>query len=332
MRDNGAVMTDTTPLPSSQTPGAPRFSVIVPAYNVEAFIAETLDSVLGQTLPDWELIIADDGSTDATPDILRRYADREPRMRVITQRNGGCSAASNTAIGAARGEYIAVLGADDLYDPTYLEQQAAFIDANPGYDIYSCNARKLFPDGSTQPYFTDARHQEATSFVLADWFESCPIFGLAVYRRDLALRLGGYRTDLRNAEDYDFWLRAMSSGSTHRHSPAELASYRRHDGNKSGDRTAAARALVRILQDLKTATSLSYDEREMLEDALHRRRAAIGRRELETRMLAGDTQGARSAFWQARGGFASRARFALALPLMLVSPRLYTALVLRRQD
>ncbi len=331
MRDNGAAMTDTTPLPRHQMIRAPRFSVIVPAYNVEPFIAETLDSVIGQTLSDWELVVVDDGSTDATPDILRQYAGREPRMRVITQPNGGCASASNTAIDAARGEYVAVLGADDLYDSTYLEQQSAFIDANPGYDIYSCNARKLFPDGTTEPYFTDDRHQQATSFVLADWFESCPIFGLAVYRRDLALRLGGYRTDLRNAEDYDFWLRAMSSGATHRHNPAELASYRRHAGNKSGNRAAAARALVRILEDLKATASLSNQERQLLDRALVRRRTAVGRRELEMRMLAGDMRGARRAFWQARAGFASRGRFALALPVILISPRLYAALVLRRQ-
>lgn len=319
------------PQESHQTSGhRPRFSVIVPAYNVERFIAATLQSVIDQTLPDWELIVVDDGSTDGTAEIIADFAAREPRITALAQTNAGCSSASNTAISAASGEFVCILGADDLYRPDYLATQARFINDNPGYDIYSCNARKLFPDGSTTPYFTDARHAGVISFQLQDWFESCPIFGLAIFRRDMALRLGGYRVDLHNAEDYDFWLRAMASGARHRHNPAELAFYRRHGGNKSGNQVAAARALVRILEDLERTASLTPEAAAHLARVLHRRRAAVSRREIEARMLQGDFAHARAAFWRARDGFASRARFALALLVVLVSPALYARLVLSR--
>jgi len=330
MDDNGEIMTAHPQEPDQPSGHHPRFSVIVPAYNVERFIAATLQSVIDQTLPDWELIVVDDGSTDRTAEIVADFAAREPRIAVLAQQNAGCSSASNTAISAASGEFVCILGADDLYRPEYLDTQARFIDENPGYDIYSCNARKLFPDGSTTPYFTDARHATVVSFELRDWFDSCPIFGLAIFRRDMALRLGGYRVDLHNAEDYDFWLRAMASGARHRHNPAELAYYRRHGGNKSGNQVAAARALVRILEDLDQSANLAPGDAAHLARVLRRRRAAVSRRELEARMLQGDFANTRAAFWRARKGFASRARFALALPVVLLSPSLYTRLVLKR--
>ncbi len=319
------------PATSSPTSAhGPRFSVIIPAYNAEAYLADTIGSVVGQTYGSWELVLVDDGSTDSTRAIAAGYAERDPRIRVITQRNGGCSSASNTAWRAARGEYICIIGADDLYLPGYLETQSRFIDDNPGYDIYTCNGVKFFPDGTEVPYFTDARHRRVTSFVLDDFLESNPVFGVAIFRRDLIERLGGYREHLRNAEDYDFWIRAMASGARHRHNPPVLARYRKHGGNKSGNAVAAARALVRILEDLEATPGLDSAVREHLTGVLVRRRAAVARRELESRMLGGDFSRARRAFWEVRGGFASRLKYAPALAAVLLSPRLYTHLVLAR--
>lgn len=316
---------------STASARSPRFSVIIPAYNAEAYLADTIGSIVGQTYEDWELVIVDDGSTDSTGAIAAEHADRDPRVRVITQPNGGCSSASNTAWRAARGEYVCILGADDLYLPGYLETQSRFIDDNPGYDIYTCNGVKFFPDGTQVPYFTDARHKKVTSFVLDDFLESNPIFGAAVFTRALIERLGGYRVDLRNAEDYDLWIRAMASGARHRHNPPVLARYRKHGGNKSGDAVAAARALVRILEDLEAMPGLDSAVREHLAEVLARRRAAVARRELESRMLGGDFTGARRAFWEVRAGFASRLKYAPALAAVLLSPRLYTRLVLARR-
>jgi glycosyltransferase involved in cell wall biosynthesis len=310
--------------PAAHTLGrAPRFSVIVPAYNVEAYLEDTVASVRAQTCDDWELVIVDDGSTDATGRIASRLAESDGRIRVLAQQNGGCASASNTAWRAARGEYVCILGADDLYLPEYLEAQSRFIDRNPGCDIYSCNGLKLYPDGRTEPYFSDARHRRETSFTLDDWLESNPIFGLAIFRRDLAGRIGGYRVGLRNAEDYDFWLRAMASGARHRHNPATLACYRRHGGNKSGDLVAAAEAVLGILEDLKATPELEPSVRAHLDRVLVRRRAAVARRRLEARMLAGDFSGARREFWRVRRGYASRAKYAAALAIVMLSPQAY---------
>jgi glycosyltransferase involved in cell wall biosynthesis len=95
---------------------APLVSIMMPAYNAEAFIAQAIESVLAQTMTDWELIIVDDGSTDGTPAVTDRYQD--PGIRVLRQPNGGESIARNTALQHMRGSLVAFLDADDVFLPS----------------------------------------------------------------------------------------------------------------------------------------------------------------------------------------------------------------------
>ena len=117
---------------------APRVSVVVPVYNASAFLAETIESVRSQTYPGWELVLCDDGSTDDSAEIARRYADLDPeRIRCVAHPGGanlGQSASRNLAIRHARGEFISLLDADDLYLPQRLEEQVAILDARPEAD------------------------------------------------------------------------------------------------------------------------------------------------------------------------------------------------------
>ncbi|MGI8668594.1 MAG: glycosyltransferase family 2 protein, partial [Aridibacter sp.] len=105
----------------------PLVSVIIPAYNAEQFISQTIESVLGQTLKDFEIVVVDDGSTDETAGIAESYG---APVRCIRKTNGGVSRARNTGIEHAVGKYIAFLDADDLWEPTKLEKQVALLDAN----------------------------------------------------------------------------------------------------------------------------------------------------------------------------------------------------------
>ena len=104
-----------------------RVSIITPVYNGEAYIAETIYSVLAQTYRDWEMLIVDDGSRDASADIVLRFAKRDSRIRLLRQENRGSAAARNAGIRKASGRYIALLDADDLYLPTFLDSQLAFM-------------------------------------------------------------------------------------------------------------------------------------------------------------------------------------------------------------
>lgn len=101
--------------------GTPTVSIIIPVYNVEKYLRRCLDSVLAQTFDDWEAICVDDGSTDKSPAILRKYAARDERFSIITQENSGQSAARNVAIARARGEYILFLDSDDFIHAQTLE-------------------------------------------------------------------------------------------------------------------------------------------------------------------------------------------------------------------
>ena len=97
------------------------FSIIIPVYNVAPYLRECLDSVLAQTFTDWEAICIDDGSTDGSGEILDEYAAKDKRFRVIHQKNAGVSAARNSGIDAANGEYVTFLDGDDAYDRSWLE-------------------------------------------------------------------------------------------------------------------------------------------------------------------------------------------------------------------
>jgi glycosyltransferase involved in cell wall biosynthesis len=111
---------------------------MMPAYNAGRFIDLAIQSVLAQTYADWELLVVDDGSTDATAEVAGRF--RDPRIRLFTKGNGGESTARNVALDHARGEFMAFVDADDAYAPTHLEATIGFLQAHP-----ECNA--VYTDG-----------------------------------------------------------------------------------------------------------------------------------------------------------------------------------------
>lgn len=116
----------------------PKVSVIIPAYNAERFIAETIQSVLNQTFQDFELIVINDGSKDKTPDIVQEFCNKDSRVILINKPNTGVSDTRNLGMRTAKGEYIAFLDADDLFLPTYIERKVNFLEKNREYQfVYS---------------------------------------------------------------------------------------------------------------------------------------------------------------------------------------------------
>ena len=101
---------------------SPKISIIIPVYNVEDYLSMCIESVIAQTYKDWELILVDDGSPDNSGSICDEYASRDPRIRVIHKKNAGVSAARNTGIEAANGEWISFIDSDDWVDTDYLEK------------------------------------------------------------------------------------------------------------------------------------------------------------------------------------------------------------------
>lgn len=119
----------------------PLISVVMPAYNMESYIGDSIRSVLNQTISDWELIIINDGSTDNSLTVIEPFVTSDSRIKVITQENGGVSVARNHGLKVAAGRYIAFLDADDLYDPRYLELMSQALEQ--GADMALCKYREL---------------------------------------------------------------------------------------------------------------------------------------------------------------------------------------------
>jgi len=106
----------------------PKVSVVIPAYNAEKFIAETIQSVLNQAFQDFEVFVVNDGSKDKTPEIVQEFCSKDKRVQLINKENSGVSDTRNLGMSMAKGEYIALLDADDLWLPSYLEKKVHFLD------------------------------------------------------------------------------------------------------------------------------------------------------------------------------------------------------------
>lgn len=191
----------------------PAISVVIPVYNSSETIARALDSVLAQTLSDYEIVIVDDGSKDDLESALRPYATR---VRLLKQANQGASAARNHGARAAVGHYIAFLDADDFWHPSKLELQLAAFRAHPTAAL-CWTGHGYWRPGEPLPSYTLTVDQEQA--VLSEDFESLfldPYLGTPGVMMPKAEfeRLGGFREDLHSAEDIDLWLRAAYGGAT----------------------------------------------------------------------------------------------------------------------
>jgi glycosyltransferase involved in cell wall biosynthesis len=287
-------------------------------------------SALAQSLGSFEIIISDDGSSDDTLARARALAQTDPRIHVVTGPNGGCSVARNRGIEAASGEYCVLLDSDDRLDPGYLEEMSAFIDRCPGFDIYSCNGLRLMAEGRTEPFFGGPEYARETSWTLADLIPVDRIFIMATLRRDLHTRVGGFRSDLRYAEDYDFWLRSLALGATHRFTPQLLGTYLESPSGKSKHRIPHAEAQIRIFSDLAAMPELSARERSLCERKLADLRARIERVKLETRLQEGDFADARATYARLSAAYISKPMYAAGWVAMMLSPRLYARLFASR--
>jgi glycosyltransferase involved in cell wall biosynthesis len=253
---------------------APRFSVVVPAYQAQSTLSETLDAILAQAYVDWECIVVDDGSTDGTLRVASTYASRDPRMRVLHQENQGTAGACNAGVSAASGDFVVICSADDILLPEHLSTMSAFIDAEEGYDIYSSNGYVWEPGYSRETFYGADEGKGILSLELADVIHSCFFSVGAAYRRGLFAAVGGYRLGVYG-EDYDFWLRAMASGARHRYLPEPLSLHRVSPTQKSAHLEAVFRSDIRLVSDLRRDFPLSAKDRRAVDESISDREHRI---------------------------------------------------------
>lgn len=230
----------------------PRFSVLLPTWNTPpALLRECLDSVLAQGYPHWELCIADDASTrEDTREVLRDYAAREPRIRVAWRdANGHISAASNTALAMARGDFVALLDHDDLLAPHALWQVAEALQHRPSAQVLYSDEDKIGLDG--------LRREPCLK---PDWMPDLLrsqnyVSHLGVYRRDRVSAVGGFREGYEGSQDHDLVLRCVeriADPADIVHVPHVLYHWRIAEGSTAGGHGAkdyASEAGRRAVQD-----------------------------------------------------------------------------------
>jgi glycosyltransferase involved in cell wall biosynthesis len=205
----------------------PSISAVLAAYQAEDFIGEAIDSILAQTRPPDEIVVVDDGSTDATARILESYGDR---IRLIRQENRGYPMAMNRAIQEASGDFVAPCGADDLWEPRKLEWQAEALAQHTGVGVLFGHAVFFgFVEGDhVRPTGTGVLDGQA---LLEDLLVCNPInMPSAVIRRELLGQLGWF-TDGFVADDFEFFFRCLRADVAFYYEPRTLVRYRRHEHN-----------------------------------------------------------------------------------------------------
>ena len=201
-------------------------SVVLPIFNGQPYLTGAIESLLSQTLTDFEIIAVDDGSTDQSLAILSRFARRDSRLRVIMRKNTGIETALNEGIDAARSEFIARMDSDDVACPDRLQNQLAFMQAHDRVVLLGGAYRLIDGVGRYLATLTPpADNPSLQELALSGRNPFC--HPLVMMRREAVLRAGGYREDLPAAEDLDLWLRLGEIGEL-ACIPEVLLSYRLH--------------------------------------------------------------------------------------------------------
>lgn len=196
-----------------------KVSIVLPVYNGQQFLRQSVESVIAQTYQDWELIIVDDCSTDGSPDIMSEYENKDSRIRVIHNReNQKLPESLNIGFRAANGDYFTWTSDDNRYKPDAIEAMATLLDAHPEYGLVYCDMDYIDDEGKVT---------SGTSFEARElYYENC-VGACFLYRRHIAKLTGEYDRDMFLIEDYDYWLR-MSKHCEFARIPQRKYQYRFH--------------------------------------------------------------------------------------------------------
>ena len=190
----------------------PKISVLMGAYNCGKTIGASLESIQAQTFTDWEIIVCDDGSSDNSAEVVQKYAEKDARIKLISNdRNYGLAYTLNRCIEASSGEYCARMDGDDLCDPLRFEKQVRFLMENPQYGFVSTTMKRFDEKGVYQ----NPPIQEPYEPTVKDFVKGSPFcHGPVMIRRAAYLAIEGYRVrkETLGVEDYDLWFRLYEKG------------------------------------------------------------------------------------------------------------------------
>lgn len=185
----------------------PFFSVIIPLYNKEKFIKNTLESVLNQTFEDFDLLIVNDGSTDSSEAVVQSFSDK--RIHYFHKTNEGVSAARNFGIERANSQYIAFIDADDRWHPDFLEKMKLLIQSFPNYKVFACALKIETPNRtfSAQYSFAHWGESQVVNYFEASMKQTILSGSSVVFHREVFQNVGLFDKKIKSAEDTDMWIR-----------------------------------------------------------------------------------------------------------------------------
>lgn len=303
----------------------PLVSVIIPAYKAAQSIPATLDSVFAQTFRNFEIIVVNDGS----PDTLELETALEPyrtRITYFRQENQGPAGARNTGIRAARGEFVALLDSDDLWEPEHLEAQLAVLQRDPSIDMVYADAR-IFGDvpsaGRTVMDFWPSKGEVTFESLV---MRVCTVhICVSMVRRQTLLDIGLFDLAFRGTEDIDMWLRIVQHGGRIAYQRRVLGRYRKQAGSLSSDPIPMIEGFLAVLAKAAQDPKMTPAELQAIERQCAIQRAQLALEQGRKAFLAGDTDAAVANLTRANAHFRS-ARLTAILLLLKLAPRLMQSL------
>ncbi|HEX8135958.1 MAG TPA: glycosyltransferase family 2 protein [Pyrinomonadaceae bacterium] len=306
--------------PARESAAPPAVSIIIPAYNVAAYIGETLASVMAQTFTDYETIIINDGSPD-TPELERVLEPYSDRIVYLKQENRGAASARNSGLRRARGRYVAFLDADDWWTPEYLGEQVAFIESGEGYDLVYCDALITGDSPLRGRTYMDVSPSRGAVTFESLLTQQCNVITSGVLARTgVILDTGMFDEELRRAHDYDLWLRLARKGARLGYQRKVLARYRIRAGNLSGDTIQQTERDLIVYEKTMKRDGLTAKERRVLEKVIARHRSHLNLERAKMQLAQGDFAAACEEFEHANR-FQRRLKLRLILFWLRLAPR-----------
>ncbi len=226
-------------------------SIIMPSYNCERFIRQSIVSVISQTYKNWELLIQDDCSTDKTLDIIKEFAAKDARIKYeVNSHNSGAAVTRNNAIARSKGPWLAYLDSDDLWVPEKLEKQLRFME---GKKCSACFSRYEHIDTEGNSLGVQAKVKKKvthTDLLIHDWFGCLTL----IYKQDLSRKI--YGADVSKANDYALFLEVMKNIDYAAGLDECLAMYRIRKGSVSRNKFKKAKPYIHVLQTVEKKSYL----------------------------------------------------------------------------
>jgi hypothetical protein len=305
----------------------PTFSVIVAAYEVAALIGDALDSVRRQTLQPLEVIVCDDGSTDDLGSALEPYRDE---IVLLRKENGGEASAKNAAARAARGDFVLILDADDVFLPGRVAALSELAQARPDLDILTTDAY-LVAGGKVLRRAYDSTWRFETNDQRRAILRQNFIFGLAAVRRSRLLEHGGFDESILWTTDWDLWVRLILTGSQAGCVDEPLALYRLRETSLTAKRRDLLLGKLATLEKARRNIALTHADRAVVQGSLSAHRRLLDMLDLRAAVAEGGTGVRRRALQLLREpGY--RARERLDLVAMAAVPGAAGRILRRRAD